>query len=158
MSKWSSNSNYPEHVLPFGIFEAKILQWKAALELPLEHGTPAMENCTSPIAWTCHTCIRNHNGFSCNKLMLRATYYYSKYTSLYNDSQVAQSVSWLCCRLGDNWTNVQFLAGEKIFLLATPSRLALGPTQPPNQWVSGILCPRSKQPGHDTKCSPPSSA
>jgi hypothetical protein len=38
--------------------------------------------------------------------------------------------------------------GQRIFLIASASRLALGPTQPPIHWVLG----------HDTDHSPPSSA
>jgi hypothetical protein len=43
------------------------------------------------------------------------------------------------------------------FLFATPSRPALGLTQPPIQWVLGVLSPGVKQPGHKDDCSPPSS-
>jgi hypothetical protein len=39
------------------------------------------------------------------------------------------------------------------------SRPALGPTQPPVQWVSGVLSPGVKaRPGRDAENSPPSSA
>jgi hypothetical protein len=38
------------------------------------------------------------------------------------------------------------------------SRLALGPTQPPIQWVPGALSPGVKWPGHEADYSPPSSA
>jgi hypothetical protein len=48
--------------------------------------------------------------------------------------------------------------GGKIFLIPTVSRSALGPTQPPNQWVLGPLSPGVKWPGHETDHSPPSSA
>jgi hypothetical protein len=41
----------------------------------------------------------------------------------------------------------------KIFLFYITSRLALGPTQPPIQWVSGV-----KQLGGEVDHSPPSSA
>jgi hypothetical protein len=35
--------------------------------------------------------------------------------------------------------------GQGIFLLAPASRLALGPTQPPIQWVLGVLSPGVKR-------------
>jgi len=46
------------------------------------------------------------------------------------------------------WTimaiGVQFLARLGIFLFATASRWALGPTQPPIQWVPGVKRPGRK--------------
>jgi hypothetical protein len=50
--------------------------------------------------------------------------------------------------------------GLGIFPLTTASRLALGPTQPPIQWIPGVLSPGIKQlvPGHEADHSPPSSA
>jgi hypothetical protein len=42
---------------------------------------------------------------------------------------------------------------DRIFLLASASRPALGPTQPPVQWI-----PRVISPGRDADHSPPSSA
>jgi hypothetical protein len=46
-----------------------------------------------------------------------------------------------------------------IFPLSSVSRPALGPTQPPVQWVSGVLSPGVKsRPGRDADHSPPSSA
>jgi hypothetical protein len=35
--------------------------------------------------------------------------------------------------------------GQRIFLLAAASRPALGPTQPPTQWVPGVLSPGVKR-------------
>jgi hypothetical protein len=46
-----------------------------------------------------------------------------------------------------------FRLGLGIFLFITASRMALGPTQPPIQWVLGI-----KRPGREADHSPPSSA
>jgi hypothetical protein len=45
-----------------------------------------------------------------------------------------------------------------IFLFTTASRMALGPTQPPIQWVPGALSLEVKRPGHEADHSPPSSA
>jgi hypothetical protein len=45
-----------------------------------------------------------------------------------------------------------------IFLFATVSRMALGPTLPPIQWVPGDLSLGVKWPGHEADHSPPSSA
>jgi hypothetical protein len=43
-------------------------------------------------------------------------------------------------------------------LFITASRTALGPTQPPIQWVPGALSLGVKQPGRQADHSPPSSA
>jgi hypothetical protein len=45
-----------------------------------------------------------------------------------------------------------------IFLFTTASRTALGPTQPPIQWVPGALSLGVKRPGREDNHSPPSSA
>jgi hypothetical protein len=47
--------------------------------------------------------------------------------------------------------------GLGIFLFTTASRMALGPTQPPIQWVPGFLSLRVKRPGREADHSPPSS-
>jgi hypothetical protein len=49
--------------------------------------------------------------------------------------------------------------GQRIFPLASVSRPALGPTQPPVHWVPGVLSPGVKaRPGRDADHSLPSSA
>jgi hypothetical protein len=47
--------------------------------------------------------------------------------------------------------------GPGIFLFTTASRTALGPTQPPIQWVPGALSLGVKQLGREAGSSPPSS-
>jgi len=46
----------------------------------------------------------------------------------------------------------------EIFLLSTASSPALGPIQPPIQWVPGALSLGVKRPGLEADQSPPSSA
>jgi hypothetical protein len=48
--------------------------------------------------------------------------------------------------------------GLGIFLFITASRTALEPTQPPIQWVSGVLSLGVKRPGREADHLPPSSA
>jgi hypothetical protein len=48
--------------------------------------------------------------------------------------------------------------GLGIFLFTTTSRTALGPTQPPIQWVPGALSLGVKRPGREADHLPPSSA
>jgi hypothetical protein len=47
---------------------------------------------------------------------------------------------------------------SRIFIFTTASRPALGPTQPPIQWVPGALSLGVKWPGREADHSPPSSA
>jgi hypothetical protein len=58
----------------------------------------------------------------------------------------------------DDW-GFRSQQGLGIFLFTTAvSRLALGPTQPPIQWIQGALSLGVKQPDHEDDHSPPSSA
>jgi hypothetical protein len=50
------------------------------------------------------------------------------------------------------------LRGLRIFLFTTASRTALRPTQPPIQWVPGVLSMGLKRSGREADHSPPSSA
>jgi hypothetical protein len=60
--------------------------------------------------------------------------------------------------LDDRAIGVRFPAGQRIFPVASVSRPALGPTQPPVRWVSGLLSLGVKaRPGRDADHSPPSS-
>jgi hypothetical protein len=59
----------------------------------------------------------------------------------------------------DDWgSTVRFLAGAWNFLFTTVSRIALGSTQHPIQWVPGALSLGVKQLGCEADHSPPSSA
>jgi hypothetical protein len=49
-------------------------------------------------------------------------------------------------------------SGMRIYLFTTMSRLALGPSQPPVQWVQGALSLGVKWLRHEADHSPPSSA
>jgi hypothetical protein len=64
--------------------------------------------------------------------------YYSEIISLFKsrDSSVCIALGY---GLDDRGSGVRFPAGLGIFLLTIVSRMALGPTQPPIQWVPGAL-------------------
>jgi hypothetical protein len=53
---------------------------------------------------------------------------------------------------------IEFRRRVEIFLFDTESRPALGPTQPPIQWVPGALSLGVKRLAHEADYSPPSSA
>jgi hypothetical protein len=72
-----------------------------------------------------------------------------------HDSSVGIALGY---RLGDLVSSVRFPAGVGNFLFTTVSRTALGPTQPPIQWVPGALSLEVKRPGRESDHSPPSSA
>jgi hypothetical protein len=71
---------------------------------------------------------------------------------------IAQSVQ----RWATGWTigvlEFDSRRGLGIFLFTTASRTALGPTQPPIQWVPGALSLGVKRPGREADHSSPSSA
>jgi hypothetical protein len=48
--------------------------------------------------------------------------------------------------------------GDRIFLFPTASRPALGPTQPPIQWIQVAPYPGLKRPGREADHSPPANA
>jgi hypothetical protein len=76
---------------------------------------------------------------------------------LADGTAVAQSVT----RLGSGLDDRGVISGkvsDGIFSLATASRPALRPTQPPIQWVSRTLTPGVKRPEHEVDHWSPSSA
>jgi hypothetical protein len=58
--------------------------------------------------------------------------------------------------LDDQW--FEYWQGLGIFLITTASRPALGPAQPPIQWVPGAVSLAVKWPGCEADHSPPYSA
>jgi hypothetical protein len=62
----------------------------------------------------------------------------------------------------NSWTigflGFDFRQGLGIFIFTTASKTALGPTQPPMQWVPGALSLGIKRPGREADHSTPSSA
>jgi hypothetical protein len=63
-----------------------------------------------------------------------------------------------CCGLDGRVLGFDSRRRLVIFLFTTASRPALGPTQPPIQWVAGALSLGLKRPGREADHSPPSSA
>jgi hypothetical protein len=59
-------------------------------------------------------------------------------------------------RLDDRGVGVRVPVGSRIF--STSSRLAMRFTQPPIQWVPGVISPGVKRPGREADYSPPASA
>jgi len=62
------------------------------------------------------------------------------------------------CVLNEIPTDINYLLRLGIFLFTTVSRLVLGPTQTPNQWVPETLFLEIKRLGREASHSPPSSA
>jgi hypothetical protein len=60
--------------------------------------------------------------------------------------------------LHDWGSRVRFPMKAVIFLFTTASRRALGPTEPPNQWVLGGLSLGVERPGREADHSSPPSA
>jgi hypothetical protein len=80
------------------------------------------------------------------------------YTSTLTMEAICSSETSIDSQLDGRVHAVQVPVVSGIFLLSTPSRLVLGPTQPPIQCVQGALSPGIKRPGREADHSPPSNA
>jgi hypothetical protein len=80
-------------------------------------------------------------------------------STLGSGAGLAQSVQCLTTGWTTGRSGFDPRRGQMIFPLASVSRPALGPTQPPVQWVPGVFTPAVKaRPGRDADHSPRSSA
>jgi hypothetical protein len=70
-----------------------------------------------------------------------------------NAEQIWDSSVGIATKLRAGRPGLDSRQGQEIFLYITASKPALGPTQPPIQWVQGV-----KLLGHEADLSPPSSA
>jgi hypothetical protein len=86
------------------------------------------------LAWCTFTADMN--------LVLKRWSHYVNYYSVHTDWMIG------CSSPGRGWE----------FFSSSESRQALGPTQPPIQWVTGVSPLGVKRPGRETDHSPPSSA
>jgi hypothetical protein len=75
-----------------------------------------------------------------------------------DDSTAAGIAQWCSAALRARWSGFESRHGLGIFLFTTVSRPALGPTQPPIQWVSGAVSLGVKRPGCEADHSLPSNA
>jgi hypothetical protein len=117
-----------------------------ASSLPLTHLVPKLGMCMEPYL---HSSIRLHG------LLLRKVPFTALLRSaVCSEAGLSNIVSCLCCR------DVTYLSlHQRIFPLSSVSRPALGPTQPPLQWVPGVLSPGVKRGrGVMLTTHPPSSA
>jgi hypothetical protein len=84
--------------------------------------------------------------------------YVLHYVLLYNKSRDSSVGIGLGYGLDDRGSRVRFPVGLGIFLFTTTSKKALGPIQPPIQWITGVLSLGVKQSGREADHPPPSSA
>jgi hypothetical protein len=86
---------------------------------------------------------------------------------IYNQNEISclaiscDSCRETCCQMSTcrlNMARFDSRRGLGIFFFTTASRMVLGPTQPPIQWVPAVLSLGVKRPGREANYSPPSSA
>jgi hypothetical protein len=90
--------------------------------------------------------------FSPKSVFLKRQFSSSLYHFRSQDSSVSIATGYGLDGQGSIWQK------QEIFLYSTASRLALGLTQPPIQWVPGAFSLGVKQLGHEADHSPPSIA
>jgi hypothetical protein len=85
-----------------------------------------------------------------------------KHFPLYRQADIYKTERTIFSSFSTGWTigvlGFDSRRGLGIFLLTTASRTALGPTQPPIQWIPGALSLEIKRPGREADHSPPSNA
>jgi hypothetical protein len=102
--------------------------------------------CHCSLSWT--RCVQSTSSRS---ISLRSILILS-YLIFSRDSSVGTALGY---GLDDRGSRVDSRRELGIFLFTTASRTALGPTQPPVQWVSGALSVGVKRPGREADHSPP---
>jgi hypothetical protein len=77
---------------------------------------------------------------------------------MFNSESIKPKISGIAPGYGLDDRRCDSRQGMGIFLFTTASKQALGPTQPPIQWVPGALSLRVKWPGREADHTPLSSA
>jgi hypothetical protein len=78
--------------------------------------------------------------------------YLTGHIALQQEAEIAQ---WYSAGLWAGWSRVRVPEEAGNFFFTTASRSAMGPNQPPTQWVPGALSLGVKRPGPEADHSPP---